>query len=236
MSRSDHERISVTARLAAYYRAFSDVPFASDVAKFIDAAQTFKTLVSTHDIQAAKLNEYAPIFEARYKSIAALLLKLRATQILELASGFSLRGLTLARDHDVRYVESDLEAVNAEKQRLLASLAVPLRGTHSVVTANALIAPQLSTAAAPFNRQGELFVVCEGLVQYRSVEERETLAAHIRALISDFSAGTWITPDFSMRADSGLVSEERKRLIAAVAGLTERQLDECAFESTTDLE
>ena len=68
MTRPDPERISVTARLAAYYRAFSDVPFASDVARFIRAAETVDALVGEHGINASKLNEYAPMFEARYKS------------------------------------------------------------------------------------------------------------------------------------------------------------------------
>ncbi|WP_175947766.1 class I SAM-dependent methyltransferase [Burkholderia pyrrocinia] len=236
MTRPDPERISVTAKLAAHYRAFSDVPFASDVARFIRSAETVDALVGEHGIDASKLNEYAPMFEARYKSIAALLVKLRATQVLELASGFSLRGLAIARDHDVRYVESDLHSVNAEKRKLLTSLSVATRGAHSVVTANVLEGAQLRAAVASFDRKCELFVVCEGLMQYLSVEERETLATNIRALMNGFSAGTWITPDFSFRMDSASISDERKRMITAVAGLTERALNECAFESESELD
>lgn len=236
MTRPDPERISVTARLAAYYRAFSDVPFAVDVARFIGASETFDALVSDHGISASALNEYAPMFEARYKCIAALLSKLRATQVLELASGFSLRGLAMTRDCDVRYVDSDLDALNEEKRKLLATLSVATQGTHSVVTANALIDAQLRAAVASFDRERELFVVCEGLLMYLSVDERETVASNIRALMSEFSAGTWITTDFSLRADAASVSDERKRMIAAVAGVTHRELNEAAFESQSAMD
>jgi O-methyltransferase involved in polyketide biosynthesis len=138
-------------------------------------------LVNEHGISASGLNEYAPMFEARYKCIASWLLKLRATQVLELASGFSLRGLAMTRDHDVRYVESDLDSVNIEKRKLLTTLAVATRGTHSVVAANALVDAQLRAAVASFDRDRELFVVCEGLMMYLSVDERETVASNIRA-------------------------------------------------------
>jgi O-methyltransferase involved in polyketide biosynthesis len=236
MTRPDPERISITALLAAHYRAFSDVPFAYEVSRFIRAKETVDALVGQYGIDASRLNEYGPMFEARYKSIAALLVRLRATQVLELASGFSLRGLALTRDHDMRYVESDLDSVNVEKRKLLSSLSIGTRGAHSVVTANALDDVQLRAAVVSFDRARELFVVCEGLVQYLSVDERETLARNIRALMKDFSAGIWITPDFAFRMDSASISDDRKRMIAAVSGLTERALNECAFESAAELD
>lgn len=236
MKRPAHDLISVTARLAAYYRAFSDIPFATDVASFIDAQATFDALVHDHGIDARALHEYAPMFEARYKSIAAVLRKLGATQVLELASGFSLRGLALTRDHEMRYVESDLAAVNAEKQRLIDSLSVATRGEHSVVTANALDEEQLRSAILPFDRSRELFVVCEGLLMYLRIDEREQLARSIRASMSEFAGGAWLTPDFAMRVDAAAVSEERKRMRAAVAGVTERQLNEGAFESQAEMD
>lgn len=236
MKRPDHDLISVTARLAAYYRAFSDIPFASDVARFIDAAATFDALVRDHGIDASALHEYAPMFEARYKSIAAVLRKLGATQVLEIASGFSLRGLALTRDHDMRYVESDLAAVNVEKQKLIDSLSVATRGAHSVVTANALDDAQLRSAVRSFEPTRELFVVCEGLMMYLRVDEREKLARNIRALTSEFSGGAWITPDFTLRVDDAAVSAERKRMRTAVAGLTERELNEAAFESQAEMD
>lgn len=236
MNAPDHDRISVTARLAAYYRAFSDIPFASDVARFIDAPATFDTLVRDYGIDASALHEYAPMFEARYKSIAAVLRKLGATQVLEVASGFSLRGLALTRDHDMRYVETDLAAVNVEKRKLIDSLSVATRGTHPVVTANALDDAQLRSASLSFERTRDLFVVCEGLMMYLRVAEREKLARNIRALIGEFSGGAWITPDFTLRVDDAAVSDERKRMRTAVAGLTERELNEAAFQSQAEMD
>jgi hypothetical protein len=94
---ADSSLISVTAKLAAYYRQFSDIPFAREVAKRIGAEAAFDQILREHGLEREKLNFYAPMFEARYKSITQLILQSGASQVLELASGYSLRGLDLAR-------------------------------------------------------------------------------------------------------------------------------------------
>ena len=94
---ADASLISVTAKLAAYYRQFSDIPFATEVAKRIGADEAFDRILREHGLERDKLTFYAPMFEARYKSITQLTLESAASQVLELASGYSLRGLDLTR-------------------------------------------------------------------------------------------------------------------------------------------
>ena len=74
-------RISVTAKLSAYYRTFSDIAFAAEAAALIGADDAFEELVRTHGLDRDKLTFYAPMFEARYKSITQLIRTTGAAQV-----------------------------------------------------------------------------------------------------------------------------------------------------------
>ncbi|MEI9997835.1 MAG: hypothetical protein WDO13_01005 [Verrucomicrobiota bacterium] len=79
-------------------RQFTDIPFAQDVARLTHAREAFERLLHGHPVKAEDLAEYAPIFEARYHSLATMIRRCRASQVLELASGFTLRGLAMTAD------------------------------------------------------------------------------------------------------------------------------------------
>src|ERR1043165_7417411 len=64
--------ISGAAKLAAYYRNFSDIAFAAEVAALIGADEAFAGIVRDHGLEPDKLTFYAPMFEARYKSITQI--------------------------------------------------------------------------------------------------------------------------------------------------------------------
>src|SRR6187455_892678 len=134
---TDPSLISVTAKVAAYYRQFSDIPFAQEVAKRINADAAFDQILKEHGLERDKLTFYAPMFEARYKSITQLILQSGTSQVLELASGYSLRGLDLTRSGAIRYVETDLPQVVEAKLGLLEEVRQHhgiLRSPHHVVT------------------------------------------------------------------------------------------------------
>jgi hypothetical protein len=63
----------------------------------------------------------------------------------------------------------------------------------------------------------------------------EELATNIRRLLGEFSGGSWITPDFTFRAESKDLPPERVRLREAITGVTQRQIDASAFEDDRDL-
>jgi O-methyltransferase involved in polyketide biosynthesis len=237
---ADSSLISVTAKLAAYYRQFSDIPFASDVARRIGADAAFEQILREHGLQRDTLTFYAPMFEARYKSITQLVLQSDAPQVLELASGYSLRGLDLSRSGTIRYVETDLPDVIAAKLELLEGIrqnhGLRTSSQHVVTTANALDLEQVREAATVFDKPQPLTVLCEGLLMYLTKEEVEQLATHVRQLLHDFAGGCWITPDFTFRTDASNFPPERVRLREAISGVTQRQVDASAFEHRHDLE
>lgn len=235
----DPAAISVTAKLSAYYRKFSDIAFAAEVATLIGADEAFAEIVRDHGLEPDKLTFYAPMFEARYKSITHLIRSSGASQVLELASGYSLRGLDLTRDSSLCYVETDLPGVVATKLGLLEEvrrrhgiLPSPL---HVVAAADALEVEQLRAATAVCDRSRPLLVLCEGLIGYLTREETARVADNVRELIDELGGGWWIVPDFVFKTEIRDLPPERIRLREAVSGVTQRQLDASAFEDADDL-
>ncbi|HEY8927171.1 MAG TPA: class I SAM-dependent methyltransferase [Polyangia bacterium] len=236
---ADSSLISVTAKVAAYYRQFSDIPFAQEVARRIGADAAFDQILTEHGLDREKLTFYAPMFEARYKSLTQLILRSGAAQVLELASGYSLRGLDLARSGAIRYVETDLPAVVAAKLALLEEVrqhhAIPRSPAHVVTTADALDLDEVRASAAVLDTSRPLTVLCEGLIMYLSKAQTEQLATNIRRLLGEFAGGCWITPDFTFKVEAKDLPPERVRLREAITGVTQRQIDASAFEDGDDL-
>jgi len=236
---ADSALISVTAKIAAYYRQFSDIPFAKEVAERIGADAAFDQILKENGLDRDQLTFYAPMFEARYKSITQLILQSGASQVLELASGYSLRGLDLTRSGPLRYVETDLPDVVEAKLRLLEEVrqhhAIPQNPHHVVTAADALDFDEVRSSASGLDRSRPLTVLCEGMIMYLSREQTEQLATNIRRLLGEFVGGSWITPDFTFRAEAKDLPPERVRLREAITGVTQRQVDASAFEDARDL-
>ncbi len=239
----DYSKISITAKVVAYYRQFSDIPFASDVSDFIGAREAIEEITKTlafengeqKEIFAEEIKIYAPILEMRYKSVVGLIQKSGINQILELASGFSLRGLSMAKNKNISYVETDLSGINAEKNRLLTVLQKKYDigdfGNHHIISANALDRSQLEQATTVLNQKKPIAIVNEGLIPYLSTNELSNLAQNIRYVISQFAGGTWITPDFTTTSMTADVSEYIVKFRQAISGTTNRQIYQDTFDS-----
>jgi O-methyltransferase involved in polyketide biosynthesis len=236
---ADPSRISVTAKVSAYYRKFSDIAFAAEVATLIGADDAFAEIVRNHGLEPDKLTFYAPMFEARYKSITQLIRTSGASQVLELASGYSLRGLDLTRDDSLWYVETDLPDVVESKLSLLDEVRrrhdIAPSPSHVVRAADALDVEQLRAATAMLDRSRSLMVLCEGLIGYLTREETGRVARNVRTLIDEFKGGWWIVPDFAFKTELRNLPAERIRLREAITGVTQRELDASAFEDADDL-
>ncbi|HEX4403215.1 MAG TPA: class I SAM-dependent methyltransferase, partial [Polyangia bacterium] len=204
---AEPEKISITAKLSAYYRQFSDIAFASEVAALIGAEDAYATLARDYGLDRDQLTSYAPMFEARYKSVSELIRKSGASQILELACGYSMRGLDLTRSGtlQLRYVETDLSGVIATKQELLDEVRrrhhIAPSSRHHVTVADAFDVEQLRVAARALDPRQPLLVLCEGLMGYLTRAETERVATNIRALLGDHRGGSWIVPDFTFVAE-----------------------------------
>jgi hypothetical protein len=247
----DFGKISFTAKLVAYFRTFSDIPFAAEVAETVKAREAFLEILGRLHIEDQKIlhgdslpvegKVYGPLLEARYKSIIQLIKESEINHVLELASGFSLRGLAMAQDPKYVYVESDLSQLNVEKKKLVnevrSRFEIADLGNHSIVDVNALHSDELDAALDRFpSHSEEIAIVNEGLLMYLSAEERATVATNVRTVLNKFRRGIWITPDFSTRALTDNVPDSVKRFRNAVFGATDRQIYDSAFDNEEAIE
>lgn len=243
------DKVSITAKLVAFARQFSDIAFAEDVAAYISAEDSVREISSklkgsgssSPEDMIAVTKTTAPLIEARYKSIAELIRRTKVEQVLELASGFSMRGLAMAQDSGLIYVDTDLPEITGEK-RLLVSLlkdkhALDAVANYHVESANALVFDEIESVSRIFNASKPIAVVSEGLIPYLVREEQDVLATNVNRLLSQFAGGYWITPDFTTKqiAD-GDMDSERKRFREAVNSSTDRPLHKGAFESEEAIE
>ena len=91
----DYEEISSTAIVTAYPRTFTDIPYEKEI---------YNWLKKHCKEEVALYKNMATEIEARYKLTNKLLDKLDIKQILELASGYSFRGLIYSQK-GYKYVE-----------------------------------------------------------------------------------------------------------------------------------
>src|SRR5579859_824593 len=151
-----HERISPTAWLVAYQRTLSDIPLSSEI--FEEMERIIQQTQSTSDIaqiDALRSTPAAVMWETRFKIINHLLKGQSAKQVLEVAAGFSPRGLAMAKDPSVTYVEVDLPGLVHDKQQIIETLIgqgkiASLPNFH-LVEGNVLSLPDLLSAARFFS-------------------------------------------------------------------------------------
>lgn len=197
----DHQKISFTAKLVALGRSFTDIPFAKDVSELVGAPSEGDALDHASAGQGAIPKLMIPILEARYLSLESAIKRSGVSQVLEFASGVSLRGLAMTlADPRLTYVETDLPDLTAEKQLIIATilkrrgLARPPR--HHVAVANILDRSDIDAVLSSLAAGAPVAVVHEGLFMYLNHEEKTIAARHIARILDTFG-GVWITPDLT---------------------------------------
>ena len=122
-----YESVSPTAILTSYPRIFTDIPYEKEIYEWL----------SKNCNEEVKLNKLlAPEIEARYKLANKLLDKQNVTQVLEIAAGYTSRGLSYSQN-GYKYVEMDLAEVNNKKKRIINELFEMNDNLH-IVSGNAL--------------------------------------------------------------------------------------------------
>jgi len=230
-----YAKISPTAKLVAYGRTFTDIPFSREIAAACDAEKAFQTLSV-----AESLPLQAPFWEARYKATNQIIAREGITQILEIAAGLSPRGLEMTGDPDVVYVATDLpEMLEQEKAiagTILARLNIQRPNLHFSV-ANALDRDEVLRAATPFQSGKPVVILTEGLLTYLTRAEQATLAANVHELLARYG-GVWIIPDVSTKQIWDTFRRIDKRMqqrVQTVSSATERSLYDNLFIDRNDV-
>ncbi len=204
------ERISPTAWLVAYQRTLSDIPLSSEIFHELDAlVRQTRSAPEIDGVDALKSSPLAVMWEARFKVVNHVLQACQARQVLEIAAGFSPRGLNLTGDASVTYVEVDLPGLIQDKRRivetLMAQAKIPARPNFHLAEGNALNLDDLRSATRYFADQ-PLAVIHEGLLAYLDHAQRAALASNVHALLEHFG-GVWITPDIDVPLPAGALGQ-----------------------------
>ena len=197
MSGRDFSTISPSARWLLLAKSHSDVPFAREVAEIVCGPESVAAAAQPGSIQAAMRQQH---FVLRARSIDEALDGVGAKSVVEIAAGFSFRGLARASRDAVHYLDTDLPELIELKRDVLARLAPgPLVGTYRVEPLDAMDAAAFARAVASLP-DGPVTIVQEGLLMYLDDDEKARLAATIRSTLVT-RGGRWITADIYLRRE-----------------------------------
>lgn len=179
----DFESISPTAILTSYPRIFTDIPYEKEIYKWL----------SENCSEDVKLNKMlAPEIEARYKLTNKLLDNLGIKQVLELAAGYSSRGLIYSKK-GYSYVEMDLESVSKNKTKLLNDIDNINDNLH-IISGDALNYDDYIKCEKYFDLGKQVAIINEGLLRYLTFDEKKRVAINIYNFLKKYG-GVWITCD-----------------------------------------
>jgi len=189
--------ISPSAKTLLLMKGYTSIPFASQVVALVMYPQPFEP-----DFQNKDFMFWVRVvhFEFRYKSINALLEGLDVQNILELSSGFSFRGLDMATNKAVHYIDTDLDAIIEEKKILLGELQTnlsTLKGKLELFPLNAVNENEFTNITSHFE-PGPVAIINEGLLMYLNEEEKRKLCRNIHSILKE-RGGYWITADIYIK-------------------------------------
>ncbi len=230
MTIATHDKISPTAKLVAFLRTFTDIPFSVEIAEACDAQKVFSQLVGGNPRDFLWM---APLIEMRYKSVDVLLKHFGTDNIVEIASGVSPRGLIWTSNSKYSFFETDLPEILAEKKDIVSGiLESRVRGKLLWHPLNAVNEDDFSKIEQFFDGQPVSFIN-EGLLPYLNHDEKGKVARSIHQILKKYG-GVWITPDIS---SNGRLKElvdldpNMGRVIQTISGRTGRDLQNNSFAS-----
>lgn len=198
MSNRNYAAISPSAKSLVLLKGITNIPFAKRTAELISASDAYTIDENNNDAAFWKRVVH---FEIRYQSIDQLLSSFATSNILELSSGYSFRGLDIVGHKKVHYIDTDLPDVITRKKELILDLQedmVPGVGALEMVALNALDEKEFNEIVDSFP-EGPITIVNEGLMMYLNNSEKEKLCRIIHNILSK-RGGEWITADIYVKS------------------------------------
>lgn len=237
---ANYSKISPTAKITAYWKSLTDIPYAKEISDTIEAEKGARQVLGDN----LSVMEYfsSVIMEVRYKAINAGLQEKQVNNIIELACGLSPRGLELASNNK-KYVGTDLPGMLSEASYVINGIASRIGikpGLLHFEIVNVLDKEQLENAVAHFN--GERFAICnEGLIMYFTREEKVTMAKNVYSVLKQ-NGGCWITIDIEfgglrkklLSVASPEAKEKFKNRMGAISSQTGRDLGSNDFKDEAE--
>jgi O-methyltransferase involved in polyketide biosynthesis len=215
----NYETLGPTAVQVAKFRACSDIPFARELAREINADSQPGELELGHDEFVRKASV---VFEARFKGINAILEGYpKIKNFIEIPAGFSTRGMEMVRkNRDITYIECDFAPVIQAKKNLAASLlnhaAIDPRNGLVFQAADILHEDDMLRINRMLPR-GAVALITEGLLNYFSREDKVRAAQNIHRILSA-RGGVWVVTDLTFLFPPS--DPDARKLRAHIASVT----------------
>lgn len=189
-----NENISPTAWTIAHRRTFTDIPYSKPIFDLIEQQRKLQGIEISEELKSPQI---APQIEARYKLVNIMLEENNIKQVLEIAAGFSPRGLAMTDDASVTYVETDLSKITKQMDKIVGKIGK--KENLFIENADVLDLRTLQSSLKHFDKRKSLGIIHEGLLRYLSFDQKAVVAKNIHTILESFD-GVWITPDISLKS------------------------------------
>lgn len=180
----DYEEISSTAIVTAYPRIFTDIQYEKEIYEWL----------SKHcKEEVALYKNLATEIESRYKLTNKLLEQSGIKQVLEIAAGYSSRGLIYSQK-GYNYVEMDLENVSKNKRNIIKAIEEKALENLKIIEGNALRKMDYDECEKYLKENEPVAIINEGLLRYLTFDEKRTVAENVYNVLSKHG-GIWINCD-----------------------------------------
>lgn len=188
MAETSFESIIPTALHTAYPLIYTDIPYAKEI---------YEALCEYGFPEELKNDKLCFELEARYVLIDKFLEESKITQVLEIACGFTSRGLNFCKENaGFVYVELDLPKVIEEKKAILNKVAGGVTNNLYFVEGNALNRNDINKCLKHFDLSKPIAIINQGLMRYLNFDEKRFLTKIVYDIIAK-NNGIWLTCDFT---------------------------------------
>ncbi len=189
------EEITDTAcELLRFKSAADTIPYAKEVAQYfgigVEPPQDFGFWASVVH------------FEMRYRSLSYFLERTTTSNVLEISSGFSYRGLDFCQTNPtMRYVDTDLEVIVHKKKEILDTWRINAPVNFEI---QSLDVKDFDTYPM---MDGPVTILNEGLLLYFDKDEQERILKNIHRFLCMYG-GTWATADIYLKHETDRVGSD----------------------------
>lgn len=189
----DFSSVSPSAKSLLLMKGYTNIPYAKEAAKLMQGPEVFELSFDENDFWFWIRVMH---FEMRYWSIDQLLQQTESTNILELSSGYSFRGIDLCeKNAGMHYIDTDLPGVINTKQHMMEQLHAGknIKGKFELLPLNVMDQQAFNNIISRY-AEGPVTIVNEGLLMYLNLEEKKQLCKAIHQVLKQ-RGGYWITAD-----------------------------------------
>jgi O-methyltransferase involved in polyketide biosynthesis len=226
-----HHKITPTADLISYFRIFSDIPFAKEIADMTKAKAIAKEILKENFDNSSFL---AVMAESRFKKINFCAKGF--TNILEVAVGRSPRDLIFTEDPKISYIATDLPDSLKNHELIIKELIeknkLQRKNLHFAAV-NALNFEELEYSEKLLPK-GEIAIISEGMIVYFTKDEKKRFLDNVHKILEK-RGGALITSDIVIISEQGRKSfNSGFKGIANTTGRDMRDLDFNSLEEAKE--